>query len=158
MCPTPSVAVVEGIATAGGLQLVAACDLALATPEARVCLPGITNGGFCSTPAGAVARNIGRKAVMEMALTGQVMDAEWATGVGLFNRVVHPDVLWDEVEALTALIAKGTPNAVGRGKVTLYQQLEMPLDAAYARATDVMIGHFMDPERIEKEKASRFSQ
>ncbi|MEX0338456.1 MAG: enoyl-CoA hydratase-related protein [Arenibacterium sp.] len=156
MSPKPSIAVVEGIATAGGLQLVAACDLAFAGPQARVCLPGIANGGFCTTPSVAVARNIGRKAVMEMALSGEVKDAEWARGVGLFNRVVTGDVL-AEAQQFARIVAKGHPAALGLGKRTLYQQIEMPLADAYAHATEAMITHFMDPVRIQQEKTGKYA-
>ncbi|MEX0282556.1 MAG: enoyl-CoA hydratase-related protein [Arenibacterium sp.] len=156
MSPKPSIAVVEGIATAGGLQLVAACDLAFAGPKARVCLPGISNGGFCTTPSVAVARNIGRKAVMELALSGEAMDAEWGQRAGLFNRVVNGDVL-EEAKQFAQIVAKGHPAALGLGKRTLYQQLEMPLPEAYAHATEAMISHFMDPERIRLEKAGKYS-
>ena len=152
MSPKPSIAVVEGIATAGGLQLVAACDLAFAGTEARVCLPGINNGGFCSTPSVAVARNIGRKAVMELALSGEALDAEWARGVGLFNRIVTGGDVLDHATAFARRVAKGHPAALGLGKQTLYRQIEMPLADAYTHATEAMMAHFMDPERIRQEK------
>jgi enoyl-CoA hydratase/carnithine racemase len=152
MSPKPSIAVVEGIATAGGLQLVAACDLAFAAPGATVCLPGINNGGFCSTPSVAVARNIGRKAVMELALSGEPLDAEWARGAGLFNRIVTDGDVLDYATAFARRVAKGHPAALGLGKQTLYRQIEMPLAEAYAHATEAMIAHFMDPVRIRQEK------
>lgn len=155
MSPKPSIAVVEGIATAGGLQLVAACDLAFAGPAARVCLPGISNGGFCSTPSVAVARNIGRKAALELALSGEALDAEWARGAGLFNRIVRDDDVLAYATAFAAKVAKGHPSALGLGKQTLYEQIEMPLPEAYAHATKAMISHFMDPFRIRQEKMSK---
>lgn len=152
MCPKPTIAQVEGIATAAGLQLVAACDLAFASPQATVCLPGIKNHGFCTTPAVAVARNISRKHVMELALAGEAFDAQWARDAGLFNRILPQPELGPFVAETAARMAGHNRRAVAEGKRALYQQLEMPLDDAYAHATKVMIGHFMDPDRIAIEQ------
>lgn len=152
MSSKPTIARVEGIATAAGLQLVAACDLAFASPEATVCLPGVRNNGFCTTPAVAVARNIGRKPVMELALSGAPFDADWARAAGLFNRVLPEEELAGFVQETAQAIAGRNRRAVADGKRTLYRQLEMPLEEAYAQATEVMIGHFMDPDRIREER------
>lgn len=145
--PKPTIAMVEGIATAAGLQMVAACDLAYATPEATFCLPGVQNGGFCTTPAVAVSRAIGRKSVMEMALTGGVYDADWALAAGLINQIVAPEDLAGHVRTLTTTLAGTVPRAVSLGKQTLHQQLDLSLREAYDLATPVMIEHFMDPAR-----------
>lgn len=151
ICPKPSIALVEGIATAGGLQLVAACDLAYATPEARFCLPGVVNGGFCSTPAVAVSRNLSRKHVMELALSGEPMGADWALSAGLINRILPADTIQDFTKGFAQKLASRHQPAIAAGKKTLYRHMEMPLEQAYPMATDTMISHFMDPHRIEKD-------
>lgn len=150
--PQPVIAVVEGIATAGGLQLMASCDIALATPEATFCLPGVQNGGFCTTPSVAVGRVIGRMALMEMALTGDSFDATWARDAGLINRIVPAAEIHTVALELARKIARGNPAALAAGKRMVYRQLEMPLADAYSAATEVMIGHFMDPQRIALER------
>ena len=151
--PKPTIAMVEGIATAGGLQLVAACDLAFAAETASFCLPGVNNGGFCTTPAVAVARNLPRKLVLEMALSGATYDAQWARAAGLVNRVLPANELVGCTREFARQLATRHAPAIAKGKQTLQRQLEMPLEQAYAHATEVMIGHFMDPERIERERA-----
>lgn len=151
MSPKPVIAVVEGIATAGGLQLVAACDLAFAAPGATFCLPGVANGGFCTTPAVAVGRSIARKHVMEMALSGERYGAEWALSAGLINRIVPEGDLLPVAMDFARTLAGRHAKAIGEGKRALYRQLEMPLADAYDFATAVMIGHFMDPVRMEME-------
>jgi enoyl-CoA hydratase/carnithine racemase len=145
--PKPTIAMVEGIATAAGLQMVAACDLAYASADATFCLPGVQNGGFCTTPAVAVSRVIGRKAVMEMALTGAVYDADWALANGLINRVLPSDQLSQHVHDLAKTLATRAPGPVSKGKQTLHQHLDLPLREAYDLATPVMVEHFMDPAR-----------
>lgn len=145
--PKPTIAMVEGIATAAGLQMVAACDLAYASTDASICLPGVQNGGFCTTPAVAVSRAIGRKAVMEMALTGAVYDAEWALSAGLINQILPADQLAEHVHDLAKTLATRVPGPVSKGKQTLHQHLDLPLRAAYDLATPVMVDHFMDPDR-----------
>lgn len=152
LSPKPTIARVEGIATAAGLQLVAACDLAFAAPAATFCLPGVKNHGFCTTPAVAVGRNLARKHVMELALSGDPFPADWARDAGLINRILPDADLAGFVQETAARIAGHNRRAVAEGKTTLYRQLDMPLDAAYAHATQVMIGHFMDPDRIAVEK------
>ena len=149
--PQATLARVEGIATAGGLQLVASCDLAYATPEATFALPGVRNGGFCTTPAVAVSRAVGRRALMDLALTGRPRDAGWAERVGLVNAVYPSAEIDTAVAELADILSRGTPAAIAAGKAMTYAQLEMPLAQAYAEATEVMIGHFMDPARIARD-------
>lgn len=151
LSPKPVIAACEGIATAGGLQLLASCDLAYATPESSFCLPGVVNGGFCTTPAVAVARAVGRKQVMELALSGTPVDAQWALSAGLINRILPAEELMPFVTDFARTLATRHPRAVADGKQALYRQIEMPLDQAYAHATEVMIGHFMDPTRIARD-------
>ena len=150
--PQATLARVEGIATAGGVQLVASCDLALATPEARFALPGIQNGGFCTTPSVAVGRAVGRKALMDLALSGRPRDAQWALRTGLVSDVLAPAEINARIAELAEALSRGNPAAIAAGKAMTYAQLEMPLAEAYAAATEVMIGHFMDPVRIAQEK------
>ncbi len=150
--PKATVAKVSGIATAGGVQLVASCDLAYATPNATFALPGVQNGGFCTTPSVAVGRAIGRKALMEMALFGKPRSADWALRVGLINDILASTEIDTLIKDLAQALETGTPAAIAAGKRQTYAQLEMPLAEAYAAATDVMIGHFMDPARIARER------
>jgi len=151
--PKPVIAITEGLATAGGLQLLAACDLAFATPDAQFCLPGVTNGGFCTTPAVAVGRVVARKHVMEMALSGDTFDADWALSAGLINRILPAgDLLPYAMDFATKLANRHQP-AIALGKLTLHEQLEMPLADAYDHATTAMIAHFMDATRIARDKA-----
>jgi enoyl-CoA hydratase/carnithine racemase len=150
--PKPTIAMVEGLATAAGLQLVASCDLAYAAPGARFCLPGVKNHGFCTTPSVAVSRSVTPKHLMEMALTGEPVDADWALAAGLINRILPDNELAPFVQDMAARLAGHNRRAVADGKRAVKRQVEMPLEQAYAHATEVMVGHFMDPERIEIEK------
>lgn len=150
--PKPTIAMVEGIATAAGCQMVAACDLAFAGEAATFALPGVNNGGFCSTPAVAVARCISRKHVMEMTLSGESFSADWARDAGLVNRVVPADQLAGATQEFARKLATRHAPAVELGKQVLNQQLEMPLETAYEAATEAMIAHFMDPHRISHER------
>lgn len=150
--PQATLARVEGIATAGGLQLVASCDLAFATPNATFALPGVQNGGFCTTPSVAVGRAVGRKALMDLALSGKPKDADWALRTGLINDVLPAEDIDARIAAFAETLSRAHPAAVAAGKRMTYQQLEMPLADAYAAATEVMIGHFMDPVRIAHER------
>ena len=150
--PRPTIARVEGIATAAGLQLVASCDLAFAGQAARFCLPGVRNGGFCTTPAVAVGRRIGRNHLMELALSGDPVDALWAHRTGLVNAVLPEAALAGYVGEYAQRLAGHHGPALISGKRALDAQLALPLEAAYAHATEVMVGHFMDPARIEIER------
>ena len=141
--PKPVIARVHGIATAAGCQLVASCDLALAAADARFATPGVNIGLFCSTPMVALARNVGRKAAMEMLLTGDMIDAQRAREIGLVNRVVPPDDLDGAVAALAAQIAGKSALTLAIGKEAFYRQAEMELDAAYAFAAEAMTRNMM---------------
>jgi enoyl-CoA hydratase/carnithine racemase len=146
--PQPVIAAVQGVATAAGCQLVASCDLAVASSEARFAVSGINLGLFCATPSVALGRNLPRKQALEMLLTGDFIDAETARERGLVNRVVAPATLAAEVERLALSIAAKSPAAVADGKRLFYEQLELPIAAAYARATEVMAGNaVMDDAR-----------
>ena len=136
--PQPVIARVHGIATAAGCQLVAQCDLAVASDTARFAVSGINVGLFCSTPSVALGRNVSRKEAMEMLLTGDFIDAATAKQRGLVNRVVPAGQLDTEVKALAdAIIAKSSV-AVTTGKKMFYTQIEMGMETAYEYAADVM--------------------
>ncbi|MBL8659699.1 MAG: enoyl-CoA hydratase [Rhodospirillales bacterium] len=141
--PQPVIARVHGIATAAGCQLVAACDLAIASANARFAVSGVNLGLFCSTPMVALSRNVGRKQAMEMLLTGDFIDAETAHRYGLVNRVVAAEALDDAVADLAGAIAAKSPAAVAIGKGLFYRQLEDGLDAAYAAASEAMTCNMM---------------
>ena len=136
--PQPVIARVHGVATAAGCQLVAMCDLAVASERARFAVSGINVGLFCSTPSVGLARNVGRKQAMEMLLTGDFIDAQTALERGLVNRVVPDDELDAEVKKLTDAIVSKSPVAVRSGKRMFYRQLEVGLADAYSLASDVM--------------------
>jgi enoyl-CoA hydratase/carnithine racemase len=132
--PQPVIAKVHGLATAAGCQLVAMCDLAVASTTATFATPGVSIGAFCSTPSVALGRAVSRKHAMEMLLTGAPIGAERAFAIGLVNRVVSPETLDAEVSALATLIASKSSAAIASGKQVFYRQLEMPLGEAYAVA------------------------
>ena len=145
----PVIARVHGIATAAGCQLVSMCDLAVASEAASFALPGVNIGVFCSTPAVGVARNIGRKRVMELLLTGQPVDAETALAWGLVNRVVPADQLDAEVQRFAGLVASRSAAAVALGKRTFYEQVGQGLDAAYRAAGDAMTCNMSFADAVE---------
>lgn len=136
--PQVVIARVHGLATAAGCQLVASCDLAVAAESAGFALPGGKGGWFCHTPAVPVTRSIGRKRLMELALTGDVVDAVTAERWGLINRVVPDAELDDAVAELLARATRGSRASKALGKRTLYAQLDRPEDDAYAVAIEVM--------------------
>ena len=136
--PQVVIARVHGLATAAGCQLVASCDLAVAAESAGFALPGGKGGWFCHTPAVPVARSIGRKWLMELALTGDVVDAPTALDWGLVNRVVPDDQLDEAVAELLGRATRGSRASKSMGKVTLYAQLDRPEADAYAIALEVM--------------------
>ncbi|WP_329055730.1 enoyl-CoA hydratase-related protein [Amycolatopsis sp. NBC_01488] len=136
--PQVVIARVHGLATAAGCQLVASCDLAIAAESAGFALPGGKGGWFCHTPAVPVARSIGRKRLMELALTGDVIDAPTALEWGLVNRVVPDEQLDDAVAELLGRATRGSRASKSMGKVTLYAQLDRPETDAYAIALEVM--------------------
>ena len=147
--PKPVIAQVQGIATAAGCQLVASCDLAVASVEAKFATPGVNIGLFCSTPMVALSRNVSRKHAMEMLLTGEMVSANQAYHMGLVNRVVTPDTLAAETAALAALIASKPRATVKTGKEAFYRQLEMPLGDAYDYASQVMTENMLHAEANE---------
>jgi enoyl-CoA hydratase/carnithine racemase len=133
--PQPVIAKVHGIATAAGCQLVAQCDLAVATDDARFAVSGINLGLFCSTPAVALSRNVGRKRAAEMLFTGEFIDAKQALEWGLVNRVCPPQQLDETVLALAASLKKKPAESLALGKALFYRQLETGLAAAYDDAS-----------------------
>jgi enoyl-CoA hydratase/carnithine racemase len=141
--PQPVVAAVETTATAAGCQLVATCDLAIASASAKFCTPGVHIGLFCSTPMVALTRNVAAKHAMEMLLTGDTISAEEAFRVGLVNRVVEVGTAREEALKLARKIAAKSAAAVKFGKHAFYRQLEMGISDAYAFATDVMVENMM---------------
>ena len=136
--PKPVIAQVHGVATAAGCQLVATADLAVAAETARFATPGVNIGLFCSTPMVALTRNVGRKAAMEMLLTGDLLDALRACEIGLVNRVVPEAELAAETLGLARQIAAKSPLTLAIGKEAFHRQAEMDLPAAYAYAAEVM--------------------
>jgi enoyl-CoA hydratase/carnithine racemase len=141
--PQPVIAAVQGAATAAGCQLVASCDLAVASAAARFATPGVNIGLFCSTPMVALARNVARKHAMEMLLTGDMIAAEDAQRIGLVNRVVAPQTERDEALALARKIAAKSNHVVKIGKEAFYNQLELGLADAYDYAAKVMVENMM---------------
>ncbi len=137
--PQPVIALVDGIATAAGCQLVAACDLALATTNARFATSGVKYGLFCSTPMVALSRNVPRKPALEMLLTGDFIEAEDALRLGLVNQVVAPDKLEEAFDALLARLLDKPPEVLALGKRAYYRQLEMGLEDAYRFTTEVIV-------------------
>jgi enoyl-CoA hydratase/carnithine racemase len=137
--PQPVIALVDGIATAAGCQLVAACDLALATTNARFATSGVKYGLFCSTPMVAVSRNVPRKPAMEMLLTGDFIEADDAFRLGLVNRVVPPERLEEAFDRMVARLLDKPREVLALGKRAFYRQLEMGLEDAYVLTTDVIV-------------------
>jgi enoyl-CoA hydratase/carnithine racemase len=147
--PKPVIAQVQGIATAAGCQLVASCDLAIASSSARFATPGVNIGLFCSTPMVALSRNVARKHAMEMLLTGEMIAAEEARRIGLINRVAHAEALPAATAELAALIATKPHGTLKIGKEAFYRQVEMPLAQAYDYASEVMTMNMLDAEAQE---------
>lgn len=147
--PVPVIAKVQGIATAAGCQLVAMCDLAVASAEARFAVSGVNLGLFCATPSVALSRNLGRKAAFEMLVTGAFISAEQALAKGLINRVAPADHLDAELEALVSAIVAKPRVALEMGKGLFYRQLETGIEAAYADAGRTMACNMMDASALE---------
>ena len=141
--PQPVIAAVEATATAAGCQLVATCDLAVASTSAKFGTPGVHIGLFCSTPMVALSRNVARKHAMEMLLTGDMISAEDAHRIGLVNRVVEVGTARDEALELARKIAAKSAAVVKLGKEAFYRQLEMGVADAYRHATEVMVENMM---------------
>ena len=147
--PKPVIAQVHGVATAAGCQLVASADLAVAADTARFATPGVDIGLFCSTPMVALTRAVGRKAAMEMLLTGELVGAERAREIGLVNRVVPEADLAPATLALARQIAGKSPLTVAIGKEAFYRQAEMDLSEAYAYASAVMTRNMLARDAAE---------
>jgi len=141
--PQPVIAAVQGTATAAGCQLVASCDLAVASSTARFATPGVNIGLFCSTPMVALSRNVARKHAMEMLLIGEPVSANDALRMGLVNHVVEPGDERAKALELARKIAAKSAHVVGIGKEAFYQQIEMGLAQAYDRAVAVMVENMM---------------
>lgn len=136
--PQPVIARVHGMATAAGCQLVAACDLVVASSEARFATPGVKIGLFCTTPMVEVTRSIGRKRALEMLLTGTPIDAKTAAEWGLVNKVVAPAELEAATDELARQVVSASSLTVGLGKRAFYRQIDLGLDAAYDHCQEVM--------------------
>jgi len=147
--PQPVIARVHGMATAAGCQLVASCDLAVASEEAQFATPGVRLGLFCSTPMVALARTVGRKRALEMLLTGVPIDAHTAAAWGLVNRVVAREQLEEETLALARSIAEASPLTVALGKQAFYVQIDLDQEKAYAYACEVMSTNAMAADAQE---------
>ena len=147
--PVPVIARVQGIATAAGCQLVAMCDLAVASRDARFAVSGVNYGLFCSTPGVALARNLSRKAAFEMLVTGDFISADEARDKGLVNRVADAAGLDAEVERLVASIVAKPRVAVAMGKALFYRQIETGIAAAYDDAGRTMACNMMDDAALE---------
>jgi enoyl-CoA hydratase/carnithine racemase len=147
--PVPVIARVEGIATAAGCQLVAMCDLAVASSTARFAVSGVNVGLFCSTPGVALSRNILRKPAFEMLVTGEFISATEAKARGLVNRVAEPDQLDSELEKLVAAILSKPRVAVAIGKEFFYRQAELGIAAAYKEASQTIACNMMEEAALE---------
>ncbi|MBX2824435.1 MAG: enoyl-CoA hydratase [Gammaproteobacteria bacterium] len=147
--PQPVVAKVQGMATAAGCQLVAACDLAVAASDVQFAVSGVNLGLFCSTPSVALSRNVSRKRAFEMLVTGDFIDTEKAKDWGLINDAVDAAQLDNRVDELVDKILHKPPVAIRTGKTMFYRQLSEQLDSAYQYAGDVMAGNMMAEDTIE---------
>ncbi len=147
--PQPVIARVHGIATAAGCQLVATCDLAVASDEAKFAVSGVNLGLFCSTPSVALSRNVSRKQAFEMLVTGEFIDAQQALERGLVNRVVPAACLDQEIASLAAVIQAKPAVAIAMGKELFYRQAEMGTDAAYQLAGQTMACNMMEAPALE---------
>ena len=142
-CPKPVIAEIDGVATAAGCQLVASCDLAVASDTAQFCTPGVHIGLFCSTPMVALSRNLANKNAMEMLLTGDMVSSSRAMEIGLVNRVVPSAELRATSMAFAKNIASKSSLTVATGKRAFYQQKEMDLAAAYNFASEIMVDNML---------------
>lgn len=145
----PVIAKVHGVATAAGCQLVATCDLAVAGASARFATPGVDIGLFCTTPMVALTRTVSSKHAMEMLLTGELISADEAHRIGLVNRVVADDELDAATDALADLVASKPPATVALGKAAFQRLRALPLDEAYADASETMACNLELPEAEE---------
>lgn len=148
-CPKPVIAQVDGVATAAGCQLVASCDLAVASKGARFCTPGVHIGLFCSTPMVALSRNVSRKHALEMLLLGEMVSAKKAARIGLVNRVAKPKKTAKKARELALIIASKSKATVKTGKQAFYRQIEMNLQEAYDYASSVMVDNMLAKDAEE---------
>jgi enoyl-CoA hydratase/carnithine racemase len=151
--PQPVVAAVQGLATAAGCQLVASCDLAVASEEARFATPGGMGGWFCTTPMVAVTRAVGRKRALELLLTGEAIDARTAAEWGLVNRAVSAEELDRDAQELLRLATRGSPLSKGIGKQAFYAQVDLDQAKAYAYALEVMASTALTADAQETMRA-----
>ncbi|MEM8980096.1 MAG: enoyl-CoA hydratase [Pseudomonadota bacterium] len=151
--PQPVIAEVHGIATAAGCQLVASCDLAVAADDTRFGVNGVNIGLFCSTPMVALSRNVARKTAFEMLVTGQFLSAERAQTAGLINRAVPPQDLEVETLELAEIISSKLGAAVKIGKRAFYEQIQLPLDQAYAFTGEAMLENMSLEDTLEGVRA-----
>lgn len=147
--PKPVIAEVAGVATAAGCQLVASCDLAYASPAARLATPGVNIGLFCSTPMVALSRNVENKFAMEMLLTGDLIEAEQAAAIGLVNRVVPAEELTEHTMGIAQKIAAKSSMTLETGKKAFYRQREMPLADAYEYTSEIMVENMLKRDAEE---------
>ena len=147
--PKPVIAEVNGIATAAGCQLVASCDLAIASDASKFATPGVNIGLFCSTPMVALSRNVSNKHAMEMLLTGDMVDSKRAEQIGLINFSCTEKVLSDEVNTLAKKIASKSSLTLSVGKRAFYQQSEMTLGEAYAYTAKIMVDNMLKKDAKE---------
>ena len=147
--PKPVIAAIDGVATAAGCQLVAACDLAVAGEGSQFALSGVNAGLFCSTPLVAVGRAVSRKRALEMAMTGKLFSASEAERFGLVNRVVPQGRALAEARALARSIAEHPASSLAIGKRAFYEQIGQPLDVAYALAAKAMVDNLAEPDCAE---------
>jgi len=147
--PKPVIAQVHAVATAAGCQLVASCDLAVASSEARFATPGVNIGLFCSTPMVALSRVVPRKAALEMLLTGEAVSADEARRIGLVNRVVAPADLASETQSLARFIASKPTQTLRMGKQAFQHQLELGVSNAYDYVGEVMVQNMLHAEAVE---------
>jgi enoyl-CoA hydratase/carnithine racemase len=145
----PVIAKVQGIATAAGCQLVAQCDLAVASAEAKFAVSGVNLGLFCSTPSVALSRNLSRKAAFEMLVTGDFLSAQDALKQGLVNQIADPSELDNVLESLVQKILAKPPVALAMGKELFYMQLETGIEKAYEYAAQTMACNMMDNSALE---------
>ena len=143
------IAEVAGLASAAGCQLVASCDLAYAGRDARFCTPGVNIGLFCSTPMTALSRNVTSKHGLEMLLTGDIYDVEYAYRVGLVNAVIEPQNLTEHVDRVAQKISQKSSTAIAYGKKLYHAQQTMPLQEAYRACTEIMVANMLNASATE---------
>ena len=162
--PQPVIARVHGLATAAGCQLVATCDMAIASQDAEFGVNGVDIGLFCSTPMVALTRNVGRKRAFEMLSTGAFLTAPEAVTAGLINRAVPQSALDDAVAAIAGKVAEKLSTAVRIGKGVFHAQAELPVEAAYHLTRDAMVANLADDDTAEgiqaflEKRAPRWTQ